>query len=260
MMSQKLYYDSTHQQSLQHHNYFDPQTFALNDFLLTDCPSSDMKQSSLDKKMLADVLGFAWQRVNRQIPSCVVLVTDDPEFSYLLTKLKEMGVQTILIHSHLTQTSDLLLDCCHRSLSYEEIFSAAFDVLDLGVSDCDSDLNLDYEDEEENELLFGEQIVHTTHLAEETSSLSEFISPSDFQIDSHSPVHVPWSLSQNDPILEECSSFSDFSSFPSPFKGFSDHSLSPPFLSGSGSYDLWQSRPSSDLFYLLHSSCFPSSG
>jgi hypothetical protein len=36
---------------------------------LKTTPKSDMKQSSLDKKMLADILGFAWQRVNRQIPS-----------------------------------------------------------------------------------------------------------------------------------------------------------------------------------------------
>jgi hypothetical protein len=36
---------------------------------LKTTPKSDMKQSSLDTKMLADILGFAWQRVNRQIPS-----------------------------------------------------------------------------------------------------------------------------------------------------------------------------------------------
>jgi hypothetical protein len=32
---------------------------------LKTTPKSDMKQSSLDKKMLADILGFAWQPINK---------------------------------------------------------------------------------------------------------------------------------------------------------------------------------------------------
>jgi hypothetical protein len=263
LLSQRLYFDSSQQQHLQLPFHDSIQ----NDFHLIDCPSNK-RQSPLEK-MLADVLGFAWQRVNRQIPACVVLVTDDPEFSYLLSKLNEIGVQTILIHSHFTQTSDLLLDCCDQSFSREEIFCEYFDILDIDLSsDCDSDRD---DDEEEEEPLFGENICSVD---EEAFSFPMFISPSDLVLDNHLPDNphpMPW-LSDSDPILEESSSLLDSSSsIFSHFKGFTDHSFPPsppPFLSGhfpsmtsgSGSYDLWQSRPSSDLFYLLHSSCFPSSG
>jgi hypothetical protein len=234
-------------------------------YQLIDCPTNG-KKKSLDKKMLVDILSFAWDCVHHQRSSFVVLVTADEDYSYVLLKLRDLGVKTILIHGSYLQEEDLseiLLDCCDISLSLEETLcqsststspSSSYDLFDL-VSEYESD-------DDEIESLYGvniefEHLPNENHLSEEEDD------------------HHHWTLSPDDPILPANldrpfldTNLNSYSLF-SPFKGFSDlastslldnrpvDQLSSPSL---GTYNLWQSRPSNDLFYLLHSSCLSSSG
>lgn len=254
IVEKKFYYDSLKSTDFR---AVQQQQHQMNtNFSFINCPTHGNKKS-LDKKMLVDILGFAWERTHRQRSSCVVLITADEDYSYALTKLRDLGVKTIFIHGHITDISDILLDCCDISLGLDEIFHDSFDVFD-DISDCESDFS-------DEESLFGEQI-EINQVAEDNPL--GLIAPKDF-----APLgnQDHWSLSLNDPIFSESLPFQTESSYSlfSHFKGFPEFST-PSLLesrrsdqdcnSSTGTYNLWQSRPSNDIFYLLHNSCFPSSG
>jgi hypothetical protein len=256
IIEKRFYYDSTKSSK---ENFPRSSLNNSSEFEFVDCPTNGKHKKSLDKKMLVDILGFAWDCVHHQRSSFVVLVTADEDYSYVLMKLKDLGVKTILIHGSYLQEADLseiLLDCCDISLSLEETLchssssSSSFDLFDL-VSDCESEFS-------DDESLYGLDIECPEEEEED---------------------HDDWTLSQDDPIfpvnpnppfLEPSPSYSLFCHF----KGFSDLAptsllenrpvIDQPSFSSSPSttatYNLWQSRPSNDLLYLLHNSCLPSSG
>jgi hypothetical protein len=73
----RLYYDS---KKASERNT-DRVNLDLSGFTLVDCPSRGRKET-LDKRMIVDILGFAWERAARHIPTCVVLITSDGDYSY----------------------------------------------------------------------------------------------------------------------------------------------------------------------------------
>lgn len=89
-------------------------------FTLVDCPTRG-KKDTLDKKMIVDILGFAWERVSRGIRTCVVLISSDSDYSYTLSKLRDIGVFTVVIHGRLNVTADVLLDCCDVAMSLHHV-------------------------------------------------------------------------------------------------------------------------------------------
>lgn len=213
------------------------------------------KDTTLENKMLVDVLNFAWERISRHINTTVVLITIDEDYSYLISKLRDIGVKTILIHGYVKDTSDILLDCCDISLCWDEIFNfdPVFDVIDIDVSECiseisefdnddnddhdqnntslnqfDNSLEVEYDinDNEDEELLFGEQI-ETDHILikNKNSSHSIILSPSDIltlnieinqnnnQNNECNPVDNDcWNPSLDEPILNHnnCSNSTNF--------------------------------------------------
>mmetsp|Transcript_15099 Transcript_15099/g.23391 ORF Transcript_15099/g.23391 Transcript_15099/m.23391 type:complete len:460 (+) Transcript_15099:78-1457(+) len=69
----------------------------LSGFTLVDCPSRGRKET-LDKKLIVDVLCFAWERASMGAKACVVLITSDGDYSYALARLRDIGVFTIIIY------------------------------------------------------------------------------------------------------------------------------------------------------------------
>jgi len=61
----------------------------LNGFSLVHTPRRGQKES-VDKKMIVDMLGFAWERSVSErdgIKPCVVLITGDGDYAYAMNKL-----------------------------------------------------------------------------------------------------------------------------------------------------------------------------
>lgn len=69
----------------------------LSGFTLVDCPSRGRKET-LDKKLIVDVLCFAWERASVGAKACVVLITSDGDYCYVLARLRDIGVFTIIIY------------------------------------------------------------------------------------------------------------------------------------------------------------------
>lgn len=67
-------------------------------FDLVNTPRRKQKET-LDKKLIADVLTFAWDSAvrNENCKPCVVLVTSDGDYAYTLSKLRDRGVMSIVM-------------------------------------------------------------------------------------------------------------------------------------------------------------------
>lgn len=115
VLEKRCYYDS---KKLSEANT-DRSTLDLCGFTLVDCPTRGRKET-LDKKMIVDILGFAWERVGNKIPACVVLISSDGDYSYTLSKLRDIGVRTVVIHGMLN-FAQILLDCCDVAISWHHV-------------------------------------------------------------------------------------------------------------------------------------------
>ncbi len=96
----------------------------LSGFTLVDCPSRGRKET-LDKKLIVDVLTFAWERASRGVNAaraCVVLITSDGDYSYALARLRDIGVFTVIIYRP-DVVAKVLIDNANVVMSWE------FDVL-----------------------------------------------------------------------------------------------------------------------------------
>lgn len=116
MWEKRLYYDSRKTSEAN----TDRSNLDLSGFTLVDCPTRGKKET-LDKKMIVDILGFAWERVSRRVAACVVLISSDGDYSYTISKLRDIGVKTIVIHGRLNVTADILLDCCDIAMSWHHV-------------------------------------------------------------------------------------------------------------------------------------------
>ena len=81
-------------------------------------------RTTLDKKLPADALTFCWDSSVRQNqPAVVVLLTADEDYAYLLSKLRDRGVTTIVIHDDdtvLQDTADITLSLKRDVLKQED--------------------------------------------------------------------------------------------------------------------------------------------
>lgn len=93
IVDRKLYYDSS---KLSDRTNFARSELDSSGFTLVDCPSRNTKET-LDKKLIVDVLFFAWERASRGAKACVVLITSDGDYSYTLARLRDIGVFTVII-------------------------------------------------------------------------------------------------------------------------------------------------------------------
>ncbi|KAL3935069.1 MAG: hypothetical protein SGARI_003123 [Bacillariaceae sp.] len=117
IVEKRLYYDSR-----QPSEHAAPRAeLDLSGFTLVDCPSRNRKET-LDKKLIVDVLCFAWERASMGAKACVVLITSDGDYSYAVARLRDIGVFTIIIYRP-DNVAKVLIDNANIVMSWE------FDVL-----------------------------------------------------------------------------------------------------------------------------------
>eukprot|EP00563_Minutocellus_polymorphus_P013055 CAMPEP_0181067080 /NCGR_PEP_ID=MMETSP1070-20121207/25679_1 /TAXON_ID=265543 /ORGANISM="Minutocellus polymorphus, Strain NH13" /LENGTH=568 /DNA_ID=CAMNT_0023147709 /DNA_START=68 /DNA_END=1774 /DNA_ORIENTATION=- len=94
---------------------------------LVSTPTRNMKET-VDKKLIVDLLTFAWEVRERGGQPCVVLITGDGDYSYTLSKLNDRGVLNAVFFCSDKSTADILKEIAMDSLSFEK------DVLGAGVA------------------------------------------------------------------------------------------------------------------------------
>ncbi|CAB9509304.1 RNA-binding protein Musashi homolog [Seminavis robusta] len=113
IVEKRLYYDSR-----QPTESTAPRTeLDLSGFTLVDCPSRNRKET-LDKKLIVDMLCFAWERASRGAKACVVLITSDGDYSYALARLRDIGVFTVIIYRP-DVVAKVLIDNANVVMSWE---------------------------------------------------------------------------------------------------------------------------------------------
>jgi len=113
ILEQNLYYDSRKFTE----RATDRVSLDLTGWHLVDCPTRNSKET-LDKKLIVDVMQFAWHHTYQQIPCCVVLITSDGDYSYALSRIRNLGHKTVVIYGEATTTARVLLDVCEVAISF----------------------------------------------------------------------------------------------------------------------------------------------
>eukprot|EP00035_Acanthoeca_spectabilis_P015172 m.300017 g.300017 ORF g.300017 m.300017 type:complete len:444 (-) comp16303_c0_seq7:6565-7896(-) len=89
----------------------------LSGFTVVDCPTRGKKET-LDKKIIVDCMKFGLQHPN--IPTTVVLISGDGDYSYMLSILRNTGVTSLVIHKGLNAgTAHILIESCDVALHWE---------------------------------------------------------------------------------------------------------------------------------------------
>jgi len=107
----RLYFDSRSPGELN----TDRVKLDMSGFTLVDCPQRNQKET-LDKKIIVDLMHFAWERYARRTSCCVVLIASDGDYSYMLSRLRDLGTVVVVVHD--TNTSDVLLHSAHCNLHW----------------------------------------------------------------------------------------------------------------------------------------------
>ncbi|KAL7572294.1 hypothetical protein ACA910_017892 [Epithemia clementina (nom. ined.)] len=142
IVEKRLYFDSR-----QPTEYMAPRSdLDLSGFTLVDCPSRNRKET-LDKKLIVDVLCFAWERASNGAKACVVLITSDGDYSYALARLRDIGVFTVIIYRP-DIVAKVLIDNANVVMSWD------FDVLGGPPQN--------QEDDEEDQIYIADESVKNT--------------------------------------------------------------------------------------------------
>jgi NYN domain len=90
-------------------------------FDLVNTPKRNNQKETLDKKLIADVLTFAWDSAvrNDDCKPCVVLLTSDGDYAYTLSKLRDRGVMSIVMYGNDGSVANVLKTSADISLSLE---------------------------------------------------------------------------------------------------------------------------------------------
>ena len=96
----------------------DPSGLDSSGFDLVHTPARNMN-STLDKKLIVDVLSFAWDSSAKGREPCVVLITSDGDYAYTLSKLRDRGVMNVVMYGPNCVTTDVLVSNANAALSFE---------------------------------------------------------------------------------------------------------------------------------------------
>ena len=114
LIERRVYHDPEKVNSVQHGNRSALDTAG---FTLVDCPARNLKET-IDKKIIVDVMLFALTRVARQQPACIVLVTNDGDYAYMLSRLRDLQVRCIVIYTE-GHAAAALLTACDLALTWK---------------------------------------------------------------------------------------------------------------------------------------------
>lgn len=126
LVERRVYHDPEKVNSVQPHNR---SALDMAGFTLVDCPARNLKET-IDKKIIVDVMHFALTRVARQQPACVVLLTNDGDYAYMLSRLRDLQVRAVVIYEE-GHAAQALLTACDCSFTWRT------DVLRHIASDVD---------------------------------------------------------------------------------------------------------------------------
>ena len=91
---------------------------------LVDCPSRGFSQKeTIDKKLIVDALFHGVTESERGGRVCVVLITSDGDYAYLLSRLRDVRVHTVVISAQITSSAKQLLDACDVALNWHDVLS-----------------------------------------------------------------------------------------------------------------------------------------
>ena len=93
-------------------------------FTLVECPTRNEKET-VDKKIIVDVMHFAITRACRAQQACVILLTNDGDFAYMLSRLRDLQVKVVVVYMA-GHAADSLLHACDHAVSWRD------DVLCMG--------------------------------------------------------------------------------------------------------------------------------
>ena len=97
----------------------DPSGLDSSGFDLVSTPARNMKET-VDKKLIVDLLTFAWEVRERGGQPLVVLITSDGDYSYALAKLNDRGVMNAVMYGRDESTAVILKEIAQDSLSFEK--------------------------------------------------------------------------------------------------------------------------------------------
>ena len=91
ILEKKIYYDSQSPSEIKTNR----SDFDMAGWSLIDCPKRQKKET-LDKKIIVDIMCFiASHKANE---TCVCLISGDGDFSYIMNRIRDLGVFTILLY------------------------------------------------------------------------------------------------------------------------------------------------------------------
>jgi hypothetical protein len=95
-------------------------TLDSSGFDLVNTPRRNNAKETLDKKLIADILTFAWDSAvrNSHCKPCVVLLTSDGDYSYTLNKLRDRGVLSVVMYGKDANVASILKASADIPLSF----------------------------------------------------------------------------------------------------------------------------------------------
>lgn len=88
------------------------------DLVSTPRRGATKSKETLDRKMIQDIIFFAWDVVDRGGSPCVVLITSDGDFAFTINKLRDRGATNVVIHG--SNASKVLVDSADIAFNLEK--------------------------------------------------------------------------------------------------------------------------------------------
>ena len=121
LSQRRLYHDPEKSSSVAPHRRA---ALDQSGFTLVDCPARAAKET-IDKKIIVDVMEFALTHVGRRLRTCVVLITSDGDYAYMLSRLRDLQVYVVLLYDSGCVAPGLLLACDHALDWHDAVLSRA---------------------------------------------------------------------------------------------------------------------------------------
>jgi hypothetical protein len=140
----KVYYDSRKPSE----STTDRQTLDSTGFTLVDCPARNKKET-VDKKIIVDIMEFV-RGAERESPTCVFLISSDCDYSYMISRLRDVSsnVHVVVVHQ---QTSSMLLASASLSLHFIDDVISPLQLQSTPEVGCDSDERDDDDDDKDDD-------------------------------------------------------------------------------------------------------------
>mmetsp|Transcript_39063 Transcript_39063/g.129307 ORF Transcript_39063/g.129307 Transcript_39063/m.129307 type:complete len:407 (+) Transcript_39063:126-1346(+) len=124
IVEQRLYFDSRKPSEMG----TDRLNLDHSGFTLVDCPARGTKEA-IDKKLIVDLMAFAHQRDRNNVKCVAVLITSDGDYCYAVSRVRQLGVGTVVIFGSEAHTAGALISNSDVALSWR------FDVLHESEAD-----------------------------------------------------------------------------------------------------------------------------